>query len=92
MTFLAVRALSKSYGAMNVLNEISCIVNAGDRIGIVGSNGVGKSTLLKILVGHEEAESGTFSYKIAMVLEGLAISYNNLIYDKRRQYFIKHTT
>ena len=62
MTFLAVRALSKSYGAMNVLNEISCIVNAGDRIGIVGSNGVGKSTLLKILVGHEEAESGTFSY------------------------------
>ena len=62
MTFLAVHALSKSYGTMNVLNEISCIVNAGDRIGIVGSNGVGKSTLLKILVGHEEAESGTFSY------------------------------
>src|SRR3989442_9120023 len=66
MTFLAVRALSKSYGAMNVLNEISCIVNAGDRIGIVGSNGVGKSTLLKILVGHEEAESGTFSYALSL--------------------------
>jgi macrolide transport system ATP-binding/permease protein len=60
--FLAVRDLTKSYGAINVLNEISCIINAGDRIGIVGSNGVGKSTLLKILVGQEEAASGTFSY------------------------------
>jgi len=62
MLFLAVRDLSKSYGAINVLNQVSCIINAGDRIGIVGPNGVGKSTLLKILVGQEEAESGTFSY------------------------------
>src|SRR5947209_12380342 len=62
MMFLAVRALAKSYGAMNVLDAISLILNAGDRVGIVGSNGVGKSTLLKILVGQEEAEAGTFSF------------------------------
>src|SRR2546421_1950644 len=60
--FLTVRTLAKSYGAINVLNEISFIINAGDRVGIVGSNGVGKSTLLKILVGQEEAEAGTFSF------------------------------
>ncbi|HLZ81891.1 MAG TPA: ATP-binding cassette domain-containing protein [Ktedonobacteraceae bacterium] len=62
MMFLAVRDLSKSYGAINVLNQVFCIINTGDRIGIVGPNGVGKSTLLKILVGQEEAEAGTFSY------------------------------
>lgn len=62
MMFLAVRALAKSYGAINVLDEISFVMNAGDRAGIVGSNGVGKSTLLKILVGQEEAEAGTFSF------------------------------
>src|SRR5947208_16515224 len=59
---LAVRNLFKAYGAINVLNDISFIVNAGDRVGIVGSNGVGKSTLLKILVGQEEVDAGTFSY------------------------------
>src|SRR5450759_1265970 len=62
MMFLAARALAKSYGAINVLDEISFVMNAGDRVGLVGSNGVGKSTLLKILVGQEEAEAGTFSF------------------------------
>lgn len=62
MMFIAVRTLAKSYGAINVLDEISFVMNAGDRVGIVGSNGVGKSTLLKILVGQEEAEAGTFSF------------------------------
>ena len=59
---LAVHQLSKSYGAITVLNDISFVVNAHDRAGIVGSNGVGKSTLLKILVGQEEADMGTFAY------------------------------
>src|SRR5437763_12470702 len=59
---LTVHQLSKSYGAITVLNDISFVVNAHDRAGIVGSNGVGKSTLLKILVGQEEADMGTFAY------------------------------
>src|SRR5436305_12178602 len=62
MMFLAVCTLAKSYGAINVLDEISFVINGGDRVGIVGSNGVGKSTLLKILVGQEEADAGTFAY------------------------------
>src|SRR5256886_10906234 len=66
MMFLAVHDVSKSYGAITVLNEISFIINAGDRVGIVGSNGVGKSTLLKILVGQEEADAGTFSFATSL--------------------------
>src|SRR6266852_3851631 len=62
MMLLAVRSLSKAYGAINVLNDVSFVVNKGDRVGIVGSNGVGKSTLLKILVGQEEVDTGTFAY------------------------------
>src|SRR5436305_13697833 len=62
MMFLAVCTLAKSYGAINVLDEISFVINGGDRVGIVGSNGVGKSTLLKILVGQEEVDAGTFSF------------------------------
>jgi macrolide transport system ATP-binding/permease protein len=59
---LAVRNLSKAYGAIDVLNDVSFIINNGERVGLVGTNGVGKSTLLKILIGQEEVDAGTFSF------------------------------
>ncbi len=59
---VTVRNLTKSYGAIHVLDDISFVINSSDRVGIVGSNGVGKSTLLKILIGEEELDSGTFAY------------------------------
>lgn len=59
---LSVSHLSKSYGAITVLEDISFIVNPNDRVGIVGSNGVGKTTLLNILIGHESFDSGSFSF------------------------------
>lgn len=45
---------------MQVLQSIRFIINAGDRAGLVGPNGVGKSTLLRLLMGQEEADSGSF--------------------------------
>ncbi len=59
---LAVRHIGKSYGAITVLDDISFIVNSNDRIGIVGSNGVGKTTLLNSLIGQESHDSGSFSF------------------------------
>jgi ABC transport system ATP-binding/permease protein len=48
-----------SYGEQNLINKLSLKVMRGDRIGLVGNNGVGKSTLLKILLGEIEPNSGT---------------------------------
>ena len=59
---LQVRNVSKFYGAVTVLDDVSFILNAGERIGLVGPNGVGKSTLLKILTGQENADSGSFAF------------------------------
>src|SRR5581483_9718866 len=59
---VTVRNLTKAYGAIHVLGAISFVINSSDRVGIVGSNGVGKSTLLKILIGEEELDSGSFVY------------------------------
>ncbi len=59
---LTVRNLSKAYGAIQVLRDLSFVINARDRAGIVGPNGVGKSTLLRILTGQEEQEQGNISY------------------------------
>src|SRR5947209_14379732 len=57
-----VRNLSKSYGAITVLDDISFVINPNDRVGVVGSNGVGKTTLLSILVGQESPDSGSYSF------------------------------
>src|SRR6266851_3425502 len=59
---LFVRNLSKSYGAVTVLDDLSFVVNANDRVGVVGSNGVGKTTLLSMLAGQETPDSGSFSF------------------------------
>jgi ATPase subunit of ABC transporter with duplicated ATPase domains len=58
---LAARSLSRSYGATVVLDQVSLVVSPGSRIGIVGPNGIGKSTLLRILAGIESADSGSVS-------------------------------
>jgi len=55
---LVARDISKSYAAVQVLDGASLVVSPGDRIGIVGPNGIGKSTLLRVLAGLEEPDSG----------------------------------
>src|SRR6185437_7342036 len=47
------------YAAVQVLGRASLTVAPGDRIGIVGPNGIGKSTLLRVLAGVEEPDRGT---------------------------------
>jgi ATPase subunit of ABC transporter with duplicated ATPase domains len=55
---LAARDISKSFAARQVLDRVSLVVSPGDRIGIVGPNGIGKSTLLKVLAGLEQPDTG----------------------------------
>ena len=56
---LAARSVSKSYGETLVLDRVSLAVTPETRIGVVGPNGIGKTTLLRILAGLETPESGT---------------------------------
>ncbi len=56
--FLTINHVTKSYGFHLILSDVSVIVNAGERIGLVGANGVGKSTLLKIVTGEIAPDSG----------------------------------
>jgi ATPase subunit of ABC transporter with duplicated ATPase domains len=55
---LELEGVSKSYGAKQVLKDVSLRVERGDRIAIIGPNGIGKSTLLKIATGEVEADGG----------------------------------
>ena len=58
MSLLTARAVSVSYGALTVLHDATLTVAAGDRIAVVGPNGVGKSTLLKVLAGLVRPDAG----------------------------------
>jgi len=55
---LAAHDISKSYAAVQVLDRVSLVVAPGDRVGVVGPNGIGKSTLLRVLAGIEPADAG----------------------------------
>ncbi len=61
------RSLCHSYGGQQLINNFKIKIMRGDRIGLIGNNGVGKSTLLKILLGQIEPEAG--SVKLGTNLE-----------------------
>lgn len=73
---LDVRGLSKAYPGKTLFSNLSFLLKGQDRIFFVGSNGVGKSTLLKILSGRMAADSGSFEY-----VKGIKIGY----YDQEHQ-------
>lgn len=55
---LQVQEIAKSYGAQAVLEDVSFVVNGGERVALLGPNGCGKSTLLRIIAGEESADRG----------------------------------
>lgn len=59
---LSVDALTVEFGGQPLFQDISFVINEGDRIALMGKNGAGKSTLLKILSGTREPTRGSISY------------------------------
>ena len=58
MNLITIEHVSKSYTERKLFDDVSLGINEGDRIGIIGINGTGKSTFLKILAGLEEPDEG----------------------------------
>ena len=54
MNVLNLEHISKTYGEKVIFDDISCGIHQGDKIGIIGINGTGKTTFLRILAGFEE--------------------------------------
>jgi len=75
---IRVQKLTKSFGIHTIFQNVSFELHRGERIGLIGANGVGKSTLLKCLMGEEEYDAGAF-----VISEGETIGYlqQNITFD-----------
>lgn len=68
MSVINVEHISKLYGDKMILEDLSCSVDEGDKIGIIGINGTGKSTFLRIIAGEEEADEGKIIFSNGMTI------------------------
>ena len=75
--------ISKSYGSRLLFGNVSFNVNKGERIGLVGRNGHGKTTLMRIITGEETADDGRLSipknYKIGFLKQHISFSESSVI-------------
>jgi branched-chain amino acid transport system ATP-binding protein len=62
MTLLALHAVSKSYGALKVTDDITLSVTEGETLGILGPNGAGKTTLFNLISGDVRVDAGRVEY------------------------------
>ncbi|MDB0440818.1 ABC transporter [Clostridioides difficile] len=79
MNLMTLENISKSYSEKKLLENISLGINDGEKIGLIGVNGTGKSTLLKIIAGAEESETGNITKT-----NGIRVEYlpQNPTYDE----------
>jgi ATP-binding cassette subfamily F protein 3 len=68
MALLSARGIAKSFGSRLILDGLDFDVEPGVRLGMIGPNGGGKSTLLRILAGEEEADAGEVTRRRGLVL------------------------
>ncbi|HRC84942.1 MAG TPA: ATP-binding cassette domain-containing protein [Thermoanaerobaculia bacterium] len=81
---LAIEGISKAYGDKRVLEKVSLTIERGDRLAIIGPNGIGKSTLLKILVGELEPDAGKVEWGYETYVGYFAQDHRELLKEGRQ--------
>jgi ATPase subunit of ABC transporter with duplicated ATPase domains len=89
---LSLEGVTKSYGAQLVLDKVSVAVGPRARIGLVGPNGVGKSTLLRILAGEEEPDSGRVARAPTELLVGYLAQERDVLPDESLGAYLARRT
>ena len=83
---LTVNNISLSFGENTILNNISLLLNEGDKCALIGDNGTGKSSLLKIITGDYKQDSGDLFFKkditIGYVAQNQDFDSKNTIYEE----------
>ena len=85
---LKVENLSKSFGVRTLFDDISFTINPGEKVGLTGRNGHGKTTLFRILTGEEQADEGSITvpnyYRIGYVQQSVGFSGGTVLEEVMR--------
>ncbi len=80
---ISIENLSKSFGGQILFDEVAFKVNSKERVGLVGRNGHGKSTLFRIITGQESADNGNIivpkNYRIGFVEQAIRFTENTIL-------------
>ena len=80
---IQVSNLSKSYGTQVIFDDVGFTINAGERIGLVGRNGHGKTTLLRMITGEEKPDAGVIgvpnNYAVGYLSQHLEFSEDSVL-------------
>ena len=79
MNILNIEHVSKIFGEKKIFDEVSYGIHEGDKIGVIGINGTGKSTLLKMIAGLEETDEGHIIKQ-----NGLRITYIQITWKQNK--------
>lgn len=86
MIVLNCKEIKKSYGIDEILKKVTFSINDGDRVGLIGVNGAGKSTIFKLIAGLLEADSGEIyidkNKRIGYLSQNLSLTSDNSIYEE----------
>lgn len=86
MIVLNCKGIKKSYGIDEILRDVTFSINEGDRVGLIGINGAGKSTIFKIIATSLDVDSGDLyidkNKKIGYLSQNLSLSSDNSIYEE----------
>lgn len=81
--------LSKSYGELNLIKNFSTLIGQNERIGIIGKNGIGKSTLVKMILGKESIDDGQIDVGKTVTFGYFEQGFEGLPNDMKALEFIK---
>ena len=91
MAVLKVDNLKKSFGVRTLFSDVSFEIQPGEHVGLIGVNGTGKTTLLHVLLGQEEADTGNVHFgsgvRVSYVEQQPQLSGNVSLYDFTLQAF-----
>ena len=76
---LKVEAIAKSYGEQPILNKVNFSIGRGEKVVVIGANGIGKSTLLKILLGKIKADIGEYEWGYESQISYFAQDHHELL-------------
>ncbi|RYZ63626.1 MAG: ATP-binding cassette domain-containing protein, partial [Proteobacteria bacterium] len=80
---LELEKITKAYGEKHVLRGVTLTIRRGEKVAIIGSNGLGKSTLLKIAVGELDADAGKVKFGIETRVGYFAQDHHDLLPDMK---------